>query len=55
MPFIPKDEKNGPEGHRPSNFPLTEEFEWIVNAKKAIEEMVQENLKGPIELLNKYK
>lgn len=48
MPFLQKEIKT-------PNFHLTEEFEWVVDAKNAIDEMINENIKGPIELLEKYK
>lgn len=50
MPFIKQDEKL-----KTPNFPLNEEFPWILKAKEGIDEMFQENIKGPYELLQKYK
>jgi len=50
MPFLNKDkEKKNP------NFPITEDFEWIVEAKRQIAEMVEQNIKGPLELIEQYK
>jgi hypothetical protein len=43
MPFLQKDKK--------PNFPLNDEFEWIVEAKQSIDNMFEENIKGPMELL----
>ncbi len=47
MPFLEKVKQ--------PNFALSEDFPWIVDAKEKIEAMFQENITGPIELLEKYK
>lgn len=47
MPFLQKEKQ--------PNFPITEDFAWVVDAKSAIDAMIVENIKGPLELLEKYK
>lgn len=47
MPFLQKEKQ--------PNFPITENFPWVVEAMKKIEEMFAENIVGPQELLEKYK
>ena len=47
MPFLQKE--------RTPNFPIDENFEWCIDAKSKIEEIIEENIKGPLELLEKYK
>lgn len=50
MPFLNKDkEKKNP------NFPITEEFEWIVKARQDLGAMIEENIKGPLNLIDEYK
>lgn len=47
MPFLQKE--------RTPNFPIDENFDWCVDANTKIEEIIEENIKGPLELLEKYK
>lgn len=47
MPFLQKEKQ--------PNFPITDQFPWIVDAVEKIDEMFQENIVGPLELLEKYK
>lgn len=47
MPFLQKEKQ--------PNFPITDTFPWVVEAVKKIENMFNENIVGPIELLEKYK
>ncbi len=47
MPFLQKEKL--------PNFAITESFPWIVEAAKKIEDMFNENIVGPLELLEKYK
>ena len=48
MPFLQKPEKT-------ANFAMTEDFEWIIEARDNINMMTEENIVGPLELLNNYK
>jgi hypothetical protein len=47
MPFLQKEKL--------PNFPITEEFPWIVEANERIDMMFEENIVGPNELLERYK
>ena len=47
MPFLQTNEQ--------PNFELTEEFPWFQDALHQVTEMIEENIKGPMELLEKYK
>ena len=47
MPFLQKEKQ--------PNFPITEDFPWVVDALAKIQSMFQENIVGPNELLEKYK
>lgn len=47
MPFLKKEKQ--------PNFPMTEEFEWVLDARDKMKQMFDENIVGPIDLLNKYK
>lgn len=47
MPFLQKE--NQP------NFAITEDFPWVTDANRQISEMFNENIVGPMELLEKYK
>lgn len=47
MPFLNKEKH--------ANFPITEDFPWIIQASQNIDQMFQENIVGPNELLAKYK
>lgn len=48
MPFLQKGDKR-------SNFKIDEQFPWIMTAKTEIQEIIDENIKGPLALLEKYK
>ena len=37
------------------NFPIDQTFEWVVDAQNKITSMFEENIKEPLELLEKYK
>ena len=50
-----KDSDEKKEKARTPNFFLTEKFNWIVEARQQIKEIYEENIKGPLELLAKYK
>jgi len=47
MPFLQKEKQ--------PNFPITEDFPWVVDAMKKIDAMFAENIVGPLQLLEKYK
>lgn len=47
MPFLQKEKL--------PNFPITEDFPWIVDAAAQIDQMFEENIVGPLELLERYK
>jgi iron-sulfur cluster repair protein YtfE (RIC family) len=47
MPFLQKEKQ--------PNFPITEDFPWVVDAMEKITTMFKENIVGPNELLEKYK
>lgn len=47
MPFLKKEKQ--------PNFPMTEEFPWVIDAQEKMKEMFDENIVGPLDLLNKYK
>lgn len=38
-----------------SNFPITMDFPWINSAQDQIQAIFDQNITGPMELLNKYK
>ena len=48
MPFLQKDVKT-------PNFHIDAQFPWVKTAAELINLMVEENIKGPVELLEKFK
>ncbi len=47
MPFLQKEKQ--------PNFPITQDFPWVVDAMEKINKMFTDNIVGPNELLEKYK
>lgn len=47
MPFLQKE--------KIPNFPISDDFPWVQDAKQKLEAMFSENVTGPLELLEKYK
>lgn len=50
-----KDGDDKKEKARTPNFFLNNKFDWIIEARNQIKEIYEENIKGPLELLAKYK